>query len=92
MGQTASRGPLYIDGQNAQGYPIFMLRCSRSHCVGLQGKELGSPSDVARYMPEVRVPDIQKFGYECWTICRDQDGNIVGRPSPNYRNPYAPLK
>lgn len=91
LSQTMSYGPLYSNGRNAQGYPIFMLLCRHDHCIGPQGKDMGSVNDVARYMPEVQVQDIQRYGYWCWVICQDRDGNIVGKASPNYRNPYQKL-
>lgn len=92
MAQTASMGPLYVNGRNAQGYPIFMLRCSPRHCVGLRGREMGSLADVARYMSEVKAADIEKYRYRCRIICWDRDDNIIGRPSTNYRDPYAPAR
>jgi hypothetical protein len=88
--QTRSIGPLFVNGTNPEGYPIFMLRCDYDQCTGPQGKRMGSPKDVARYMPEVRVNDIQQFGFDCWIICRDARGDIIGKPSPNYRNPFSP--
>lgn len=87
--QTMSYGPLYVNGVNAQGLPVFMLRCQHERCVGLRGKDMGTPRHVARFMPAVPAATIRRYGYNCWILCRDPQGHIVGKPSPDYRNPYA---
>lgn len=87
--QSMSYGPLFADGVNAQGLPIFMLRCSRRRCIGLHGRGMGTPKEVARYMPAIPAATIMRYGYRCWILCRDSQGNIVGKPSPDYHNPYA---
>ena len=87
--QSMSYGPLFTEGTNAQGFPIFMLIWHCKRCVGLHGQALGSPKEVARYMPTIQAPVIKRYGYRCWTLCRDQQDHIVGKPSPDYRNPFA---
>lgn len=88
MTQTMSYGPLYANGVNAQGLPIFMLRCRRGRCVGLHGKDMGTAQHVARFMPAVPAAMIRRYHYRCWILCRDPEGKIVGKPSPDYRNVY----
>lgn len=79
--QSMSYGPLYAEGRNAQDLPIFMLICRCRHCTGLRGKSVGSPKDVSRYMPAIPTEIIVRFGYRCLDLCRDPQGNIVGKPS-----------
>lgn len=86
--QVASRGNLYISGKNQQGFDVFMVVCHRHTCIGPHGKKLGSVKNVAQQLPYVPAVAITKYGYWCWTVCRDNEGNIIGRPSPNYRNIY----
>jgi hypothetical protein len=86
---TVEYGPLHTTGINQDGYPVFQMVCSSDRCVGLRGKELGSPKQVAVYMPAIVTSEIERLHYACAILCYDRDYNIVGKPSPNYHNPYA---
>lgn len=79
--QLAKLGSLSVTTTNAQGYPVFNMECNaQQQCVNGVGIPMGSLPDVAKEMTPVRQTDIVQYGYRCHLICKDGEGNIIGRP------------
>jgi antitoxin component YwqK of YwqJK toxin-antitoxin module len=71
---------LTVTSKNADGYPIFQLECEADgHCVGPTGEAIGDITAVAAEMPAVKADDIVRLKYVCAQICKDPQGDIVGR-------------
>jgi antitoxin component YwqK of YwqJK toxin-antitoxin module len=71
---------LTVISKNADGYPIFQLECEADgHCVGPTGEAIGDIKGVAAEMPAVKAEDVVRLKYVCSQICKDTNGNIVGR-------------
>jgi hypothetical protein len=71
---------LTVTSKNADGYPIFQLECEADgHCVGPTGEPIGDITAVAAEMPAVKADDVVRLKYVCAQICKDPQGDIVGR-------------
>lgn len=86
--QVASRGPLFISGKDQCGFDVFMVKCRHQRCIGPRGQKLGTRDDVLPYLPYIPARAIDVHKLKCWKFCFDHEGNLIGKPSPDYHNPY----
>jgi hypothetical protein len=63
-----------------EGYPILSLECeANGKCINSGGMVLGTVAEVAKEMPPVKSADIIAHDIKCDVICKNSDGQIIGR-------------
>ena len=79
--QLSTLGMLDAKSLNPQGYPVMSVECNdqTKQCVNAGGTAIGDENDIAGQMLPVRQEDIISQNYKCDVICRDEQGDIIGR-------------
>lgn len=80
--ELAKIGSLYVIAVDKHNLPIFNFTCIDNKCVNAAGIPLGSISDIVDQMNPIDYKTIAAYKLKCSIYCIDQEGHVVGRPTP----------